>query len=53
MSSVIRDLQSQFSQKRISRAAYAKLLDNYVKKVHNERTSIGAALNELDNLSRT
>jgi len=53
MSSVIRDLQSQFAQKRISRAAYAKLLDNYVKKVHNERTSIGAALNELDNLSRT
>jgi len=52
MNSVIRDLKSQFSQKRISRAAYAKLLDNYVKKVHNERTSIGAALNELDNLSR-
>jgi len=52
MNSVIRDLQSQFAQKRISRAAYAKLLDNYVKRVHNERTSIGAALNELDNLSR-
>jgi len=52
MNSVIRDLQSQFSQKRISRAAYAKLLDNYVKRVHNERTSIVATLNELDNLSR-
>jgi hypothetical protein len=53
MSSAIRDLHTQFAQKKVSRAAYAKLLDNYVKKVKSERTRIGAALNELDSMSST
>jgi hypothetical protein len=51
MNSVIRDLNAQFSQKRISRAAYTKLQDDYAKRIQNEKRAIGAALNELESLS--
>ncbi|MGQ9514618.1 MAG: hypothetical protein ACUVTL_06160 [Thermoproteota archaeon] len=52
MNSAIRDLNMQLSQRRISRAAHEKLIDNYAKRVRGEKTKIGAALNELDILAR-
>jgi len=52
MNSVIRDLHSQFSQKKISRATYTKLQDDYVKRVQNAKRAIGATLNELESLSK-
>ncbi|MBO3802724.1 MAG: hypothetical protein JTT11_02425 [Candidatus Brockarchaeota archaeon] len=51
MGSAIRDLDLQLSQRKISRAAHEKLIDNYAKRIRAEKTKIGAALNELDRLS--
>jgi len=53
MGSAIRDLNLQLSQRRLSRAAHGKLIDNYAKRIRGERTKIGAALNELDRLAGT